>query len=426
MEKNTDRKIQRKQKQQERFIRKEEKTSSKYLRRMKELGGMPRALAPFLDTLERVYVDMDLPDPLKGKKLVGTYCVMASQELIYAAGAVPVKLCSGNYTAFAVGDDSAPRDACPLVKAIEGFCETGLMPIYQDCDMMAVPVTCDCKKKIAGMLANRHKVFPIQVPAGREDEDIGSFVEELYRFAGVLEDITGNEITWDSLARGMELTGFAQYELSRFLQLKRRTPGLLWGTHIMAVMNAAGYLPADVWAGYMHALNEELSHRETGTGKIASKRRPRLLITGSPVIFPNIKIPLLIEELGGILAADETCMGERGASDPVVVVDESFDGMLRALANRAVRPCSCPTFADNTERIYRLRQMIKDYDIQGVVYHVLRGCLVYDFEYRMIEEALGELGIPVIRLESDYNEEDVEQLKIRIEAFIELIKFRSN
>ena len=37
---------------------------------------------------------------------------------------------------------------------------------------------------------------------------------------------------------------------------------------------------------------------------------------------------------------------------------------------------------------------------------------------------LGKLDIPVIRLESDYNEEDVEQLRIRIEAFIELIKLR--
>jgi benzoyl-CoA reductase/2-hydroxyglutaryl-CoA dehydratase subunit BcrC/BadD/HgdB len=49
---------------------------------------------------------------------------------------------------------------------------------------------------------------------------------------------------------------------------------------------------------------------------------------------------------------------------------------------------------------------------------------VYDFEYKRIEEELGQLGIPVIRLESDYNEEDVEQLRIRIEAFIELIKLK--
>ena len=54
---------------------------------------------------------------------------------------------------------------------------------------------------------------------------------------------------------------------------------------------------------------------------------------------------------------------------------------------------------------------------------MLRGCLVYDYEYRQLEEEMGKLGIPVIRVETDYNEEDVEQLRIRVEAFIELIKY---
>ena len=148
------------------------------------------------------------------------------------------------------------------------------------------------------------------------------------------------------------------------------------------------------------------------------------MITGSPIVFPNIKIPLLIEEMGGILVADETCMGERSMYDPVVVVDNSFNGMMRALARRDVLPCSCPTFVDNKQRIYKIKQMIKENQVEGVVYHVLRGCLVYDYEYSILEEALSEMGIPIIRLESDYNEEDIEQLRIRIEAFIEMIKFK--
>ena len=121
--------------------------------------------------------------------------------------------------------------------------------------------------------------------------------------------------------------------------------------------------------------------------------------------------------------ADETCMGERGAYDPPVIVDRTTDGIMRALANRSTRPCTCPTFVDNRRRIYRIKQMIEDYRVQGVIYHVLRGCLVYDYEYQIMEEELAKLGIPVIRVESDYNEEDVEQLRIRVEAFIELIKY---
>ena len=98
--------------------------------------------------------------------------------------------------------------------------------------------------------------------------------------------------------------------------------------------------------------------------------------------------------------------------------------MMRALAGRYTRPCTCPTFTDNRQRIFRIKQMIKDHQIQGVIYHVLRGCLVYDYEYPVLEEELEKEGIPIIRVESDYNEEDVEQLRIRVEAFIELLKLK--
>ena len=414
--------LEKRRRQEQRFIDKETQTAAKYLRRIAELPGASESITPFLSTLERIYVN--LQGVYTNRPTVGTYCVMTPQELIYAAGAMPVKLCSGNYTAFSIGDDVTPRDACPLVKAVAGFLQTGLMPVYRDCKMMVLPVTCDCKKKIAGMLKNSCNLMTMHIPASRGDDDIDEYIRQLYELMARLEDATGNAITYDTLAEGFRMVGRAQYELSEFIRLKKNTPYLIRGTHAMAMMNAASYMQADMWAYAMSRVNAELKQKAKNKQTVTGKELPRILLTGSPIVFPNLKIPLIIEEMGGIVAGDETCMGERGMWDPAVIVDDSFDGMMRALANRALRPCPCPTFADNSQRLFRLKQLIKDNHIQGVIYHVLRGCLVYDFEYKKIEEELGKLDIPVIRLESDYNEEDVEQLRIRIEAFIELIKLR--
>ncbi len=413
-----------KERQDKRFINKETQTAAKYLRRLEELPGAPEGMEPFYQALRRIYVDME-PAPKKpGQKTIGTYCVMTPPELIYAAGAVPVKLCSGNYTAFSIGDNVAPRDACPLVKAVAGFKQTGLMPIYEDCSMMVIPITCDCKKKIAGMLSDQCDIMTMHIPASREDEDIEEYVSQLYDLMESLENVTGSRISYESLSEGFRKVGYAQYELSEFIRLKKQNPYLIRGSHAMAALNASAYMPADVWGKALHRVNSSLKKSISEKKTVTSKKLPRILLTGSPIVFPNVKIPLLIEEMGGIIAGDETCMGERGMWDPAVITDDSFDGMIRALANRALRPCPCPTFADNSQRIYRLKQLIKENHIQGVIYHVLRGCLVYDYEYKRIEEELGQLGIPVIRLESDYNEEDIEQLRIRIEAFIEMIKLR--
>ena len=407
-----------------RFLNKSSATAIKYLRKIEDLPHKPEALKPFTDVLKHVFVDMQGAVKPKGVPSVGTYCVMVPPELIYAAGAMPVKLCGGSYTAFNVGDDIAPRDACPLVKAIMGFESIGVMPVYQECQLMAVPITCDCKKKLAGYLAEHRKTVTLHVPSGRDrDADMEQYVRELYLFSKRLTEITGIELSYERLSWACGMTAAAQYELSRFIELRRRYPLAVKGTHYMAAMNAISYTHISLWTQYMHDLCDE-TEQKAKRGEMASKEnRPRILITGSPIVFPNFKIPLLIEEMGGALVADETCMGERGAYDPPAIVDQSTDGIMRALANKSTRPCTCPTFVDNKRRLYRIMQMLEDYRVQGVIYHVLRGCLVYDYEYQVMEEELGKLGIPIIRVESDYNEEDVEQLRIRVEAFIELIKY---
>ena len=410
--------------QQELFVQKSTRVASSYLRRVEKLEDTLEAVQPFLDVLRRVFVDLeDVARPV-GMKTVGTYCVMVPSELIWAAGAMPVRLCSGSYTAYTIGDELVPRDACPLVKSVMGW-KIGASPLYENCALMVIPVTCDCKKKLAGLLERWKPTAILHVPSSKgRDADMEQYVRELYRLIPRLEEITGRQVTPQSLAEAISQKGYAQYEMSRFLAYRQNNPPLLHGTQVMAVMNAFAYMPPLGWAAQMRRLNDELEQRLERKQFAAKPNWPRILVTGSPIMYPNLKIPLLIEEMGGTLAADETCMGERALHDPLTVIDQSFDGMMRALAGRYTRPCTCPTFTDNRQRIFRIKQMIKDHQIQGVVYHVLRGCLVYDYEYPVLEEELEKVGIPIIRVESDYNEEDVEQLRIRIEAFIELLKLK--
>ena len=410
--------------QRERFARKSTAVAENMLRRVCALSHCPEALTPFLDTLRRVYIDKEDVQTPEGVPTVGTYCVMVPPELVYAHGAMPVKLCSGSYTAFSIGDDHAPRDACPLVKAVMGAETIDALPVYQNCSLMAVPVTCDCKKKLAGWLSQRRPTATLYVPSNRErDESLEQLVRTLYGLSDQLAAVTGVPLRYEGLEYGCRVMANAQRELSRFIALRRRYPTVLRGSFAMAVMNAMSYTWAPRWTRQLRALNDELEQRAKAGERAVRDNIPRILLTGSPVAFPNFKLPLLIEEMGGLLAADETCMGERGLYDPPALVDRSVDGILRALANRATRPCTCPSFTDNRRRLYRVRQLIEDYQIQGVIYHVLRGCLVYDYEYQRMEEELEKLGIPVIRIETDYNEEDVEQLRIRVEAFLELIKY---
>jgi benzoyl-CoA reductase/2-hydroxyglutaryl-CoA dehydratase subunit BcrC/BadD/HgdB len=65
--------------------------------------------------------------------------------------------------------------------------------------------------------------------------------------------------------------------------------------------------------------------------------------------------------------------------------------------------------------------MVEDFNIDGIIYYVLKGCIIYDFELIRVEKIMKEKNIPVLRIETDYNPEDIEQLRTRIEAFVEML-----
>ena len=48
-------------------------------------------------------------------------------------------------------------------------------------------------------------------------------------------------------------------------------------------------------------------------------------------------------------------------------------------------------------------------------------CQPYAIEAFKVEKALKDAGIPMLSLETDYSMEDVEQLKTRVEAFVEML-----
>ena len=60
--------------------------------------------------------------------------------------------------------------------------------------------------------------------------------------------------------------------------------------------------------------------------------------------------------------------------------------------------------------------------MDGIVYHVLKGQVEYDFELPRVEALASSMGVPVFRLETDYQQQDVEQLRIRMEAFCEMLR----
>ena len=147
-------------------------------------------------------------------------------------------------------------------------------------------------------------------------------------------------------------------------------------------------------------------------------------MTGSPPIFPNLKVPILVEQAGGIIVADEVCSSNRLLYDTVAYDEDNLNDIVPALADRYLKPCTCPCLTPNTDRNRKLEEMAKSYGVEGVIYQAFSGCLPYEMEQKQISKTLDEAGVPMLYLETDYSNEDLGQLSTRVEAFIESIKAR--
>ncbi|TWI74180.1 benzoyl-CoA reductase/2-hydroxyglutaryl-CoA dehydratase subunit BcrC/BadD/HgdB [Desulfobotulus alkaliphilus] len=385
----------------------------------------PVSMTPF-DTLFKNFADA--PEkilPTGPRKKIGIYCMAVPEELIYAAGALPVRLCAGSGDAAEAGEALFPDVSCPMVKAATGFTRTGVLPMYRECDLIIIPTTCDWKVKLGELISRHVPVMMLSVPKFKAAESSRRFwYAEIRRLMHALEKVTGKRITRKKLRAAMDMMHKAQQEFRRLQTLRMDDLSLIRGRDAAAVANAWFYMDGADWTLAARNLNEELLERkEKGIGT-APRTAPRILLTGSPVIFPNWKIPDLIENAGGTLTCDELCSSGRLLWDMACIDEPLFDDMLDALADRCLLPCTCPVFTDREDRKTRLFRMIKDYRVEGVVHHVLKGCHPYDMELRPLEAELAAAGVSQLKIETDYSPEDTEPLRTRVEAFVETLKGR--
>jgi len=362
----------------------------------------------------------------KGGKVVGTLCVMVPLELIRAAGAVPVRICSGYYEPVHPANELiGDAGLCPLVKATLGSKMVSSEPILDQVDLVVGPATCDGKMKLAEIYEDWAPVIMLNVPRVKTGDTTSKlWLEEVKYLKKRLEDLTGRRIKRKELLRQVERYNRANKAWMELMEYRKLPTPPISGRDSLLVAQASLLDDIDRWTKKVGELTTELSTMVKKGVHAGEEGAARVMLAGSPVYYPNFKIPGIIEESGGIVVTDEICTGHRVLSDPVVLEETGSSEVLRAVAERYFFPCTCACFSPNDDRIRRMEEYIRDFGVEGVVYHTLRGCHLNSLEATKIELRLRDMGIPMLNLESEYDEGDVEQVRTRAEAFVEMIKAR--
>lgn len=353
-----------------------------------------------------------------GLKIVGTFCLFVPDEIIFAAGADRIVLCGGKNDTVPIAEQYLPRNVCPLVKSSfgsivnNGCSGVKSCPQFGMADLIVAENTCDSKKKMYELLDDYVPTYVIDLPQRPDSpEALNYFLGELEKFKGAMERLTGNQVGQEKLRTEIKSSNETRRLFHRLYDLRKRDSPPISGGDVLKILQKQYFLSPDQVKKALRMLIDEAEEVEAN-----GEHKPRIMISGCPMPGGNTKITDIIENKGGMIVVEESCTGTRSFWDPV---DEGKDPMM-ALAERYLKiPCSCMT--PNDRRIDNILELASEFKVDGVVYYTLQSCHGYNIERYKVQQALKKAGIPMLAIETDYSESDIEQIGIRVDAFMEML-----
>ncbi|MGI9862460.1 double-cubane-cluster-containing anaerobic reductase [Moorella naiadis] len=383
----------------------------------------PAGMAYFDNTLAEAHggrIQEIMAGKKAGRLVAGTFCVFAPEELVLAVDGISIGLCGGAQFTVPTGEQVLPRNLCPLIKSAMGFKLDRICPYFQAVDFLIGETTCDGKKKTWEILNEYVPTYVMELPQKKGAADLALWEGEINRLKEEIERRSGQEITAARLAVGIKKANARRAALARLYRARQADPAPISGKDALLISQLAFFDDPDRFTAQVNALCDELEeHIARGEG-IARKGAPRLLVTGTPMALPYWKLHHLVETAGAVIVGEETCTGTRYFAGPVAEDGQSVEAQVQNLARR-LTAINCACFTPNKDRVEDILRLAREARADGVIYFSLQFCQPFGVEGRLVEKALQEAGVPVLRLESDYSEEDAAQLKTRLEAFLEMI-----
>jgi len=358
----------------------------------------------------------------QGRKVIGSYCVFVPEELILAVDGVSVGLCAGAEFNFAGAEEVLPRNTCALIKSAFGFKLGKVCPYLEASDVVVGENTCDGKKKSYEILKPLVKdLYVMDLPQMKSDMGRALLKEEYRRFLGKLEAVSGRKVTAASLKKGIEIVNAKRRAVKRLAALRAADPAPISGLDALLVNQVFFYDDPLRFTDAVNKLCDELDERIKQGAGVFPAGTTRLIVSGCPMAVPNWKLPMLIEGSDAVIVGEESCVGERGARRITAAQGDTVEELLDEITERYFQ-IDCAIFTPNPTRAAYVEEMAKSLHAQGVVHYSLQFCQPYIVESGPVEKGWEAAGLPTLRLETDYSQEDAGQLKTRIEAFVERLK----
>jgi benzoyl-CoA reductase subunit C len=363
---------------------------------------------PFRDVLEAPLEYARAWKERTGGKIVAHLLPDVPEEIIHASGALPVAI-EGAGVQVSRAQAHIPGYTCSHAM---GALEIGLKGDLDSVDGMIIPYVCDTTRNLFHIwshcfpnMTNEFLRLPkrIDYPAAREylRSEFSRLFESMCKLTGV--DTSG-------LASSIALYNKSRSRLREAYANHKVQPSVWTAERMNSMLASALRAPREDHLSWMDALPWNVTSAEE-----ASERIP-VYVRGKVWDPPGILE--LLDQLGLVVVQDEIVTGFRS-----IEYDGEMNGdPLDALVNRHMSTVPYAGYHLEPQRMVQsFVQRVVDSKASGVLFLNPKFCEAAGFDTPDFQKALQENNIPSLILETSSRGVSLEQVRLRLEAFKEMI-----
>ncbi len=333
---------------------------------------------------------------------IGITSTTFPEIFIRACGAKPVYFLGGYEGNIGEVDDIFPQISDHTTKAVVNLLLNEEMSFDKSLKAVVVPITNDSNRKIAVYLeAHGYKVVRMDHTAFVLDQTPEIYKKQQREFLKALMRLLKRPMTKKKLLESAR-------KITRSHQLFIRIDEAQIETKLKIFLKETYYLTND-----MERWQAEVEKLLSVVPRVEDKEK-QLLLVGGDIQFPNHKVGLILEETG--------IQNYRSECTVPYPYDYSELNEKASLVKLCKQICDIHYKNEYSSEALGSHKVEFDKNTQAVVFHLLKGQLLSAYYADKVEKNCIAQNIPFLCIETDCTKADKEQIKIRIEAFTELLK----
>ena len=355
----------------------------------------------------------------QGKKVVGVLPYYAPEELVYAAGIVPMGIWGSNTKTISRAKEYCATFYCTIAQLALEMLLDGTM---DGLDGIITPTICDTLRPMSQnfrvAMGDKMSVIFLAHPQNRFEEFGLQFTVDQYnQVKKELEKIAGREITNDDIQNAIKVYNESRAARRKFVKLASDHCDVITPTKRSAVLKAFYFMLKDEYIAKLNELNAELEKLP-----VCDWQGTKVVTSG--IICDNPALLAAFEENNIAIAADDVAHESRSFRTDVPENADPMMALAQQFANVDYEVLLYDPKSSENRRGEFVANLVKESGAQGLVLFMQQFCDPEEMEYPYLKKALQAADVPHIKLGIDQQMRDFGQARTAIQAFADVLEMR--